>query len=389
MNRPVARDRTAGLETRRTAAYEPRRAHGRTYGGKARPARHGATLLAAVALLTACSPGSHPAPELTGTRLVTAQSTTSWIEKPDDMRVRDFHDRGLVGPHYTLGFSWVAAGRELGAAYAGRLGIQPVRAPRGKELIVAAVSPKATAEAFMRSKPVSVVGFVDGTATPIVGLPLADAGVGTAPTTELILISAAPRAAVRLRVTDTGRSQEIDLRTGATSGEGYTQRDSSPATWNGESRVVVPSPVPGLGAGALSVSDPISTRPDTDRASLTDYQGGWAPPGRAFLTVPVPNLSWNLLATGYIRAKSDDATTFSFTPVHGKAIPAEAGKRSMGLLLPGLADVPTVVFRVPDTITGGTVALDLRKARLVDGDGGTASWIRPPHAFRLKLTFPR
>jgi len=389
MSTPVARETAAGLEARLTAAYEPRRARDRAHGRKAHPARHGATLLAAVALLTACSPGSPPAPELTGTRLVTAPSATSWIDQPVHMRVRDFHDRGLVGPHYTLGFSWVAAGRELGTADAGKLGVPPVRAPRGKELIVAAVSPKATAAAFTRSKPVSVVGFVDGTATPMADLPLADAGVGMAPTTRLILISAAPRAAVRLRVTDAGRSQEIDLRTGATSGEGYTQRDSSPATWDGESPVVVPSPVPGLGAGALSVSDPISVRPDADRASLTDYQGGWAPPGRTFLTVPVPSVSWNLPATGYVRAKSDDATTFSFTPVHGKAIPAKAGTRSTGLLVSAPAELPVVVFRVPDKITGGTVAFDLRKARLVDSDGGTASWIRPPHVFRLTLAFPR
>jgi hypothetical protein len=52
-----------------------------------------------------------------------------------------------------------------------------------------------------------------------------------------------------------------------------------------------------------------------------------------------------------------------------------------------LSDVSTVVFRVPDNTTAGTLTFDLRKSRLVDDHRKTFSWARPPRLFTLKLAF--
>jgi hypothetical protein len=51
---------------------------------------------------------------------------------------QELHNRGLVGPHYTLGIAWVATGQWIDMKSASDLGIHPVRAPKGSDLIVVA-----------------------------------------------------------------------------------------------------------------------------------------------------------------------------------------------------------------------------------------------------------
>jgi hypothetical protein len=352
-----------------------------------------AMALALAATLTACSSSSGSSAEvLRGVDITSVRSAAGVVMAPYDMRVKTMRDTGaMVGPHYSLGLSWTATGKELGARPAQRLGVAPVRAAAGQELVVALVSPTATSAAFKPKNPVTTSVLADGTDKLVQSLPLADSGPGPASRTVLIMVGTAPGSPVRLRVTDSGRYQDLDLRTGAVSGAGYTQRDST-MKWRGDSPVVLPfAGVPGLGTGRLSVDDRATTRGPADHASLSNYQGAkWAPRGRSFLTMPLPDISCSAMLGMTYSAKFDDSTAFSFTPQGGgKTVRAEGEKREVGFIPLITSTPPTAVFEVPDTTTGGTVTFDLRDARLVSADKKAGSWVRPPGVFKTKLTFPR
>jgi hypothetical protein len=364
-------------------------------GVKTKVTVHMAVLAATAALVAGCS-STAPPPELAGTQVVSVPGSNLLSVPHGGMKLQEFHNR-LVGPHYTLGIAWVATGQWIDAKSASDLGIHPVRAPKGRDLIVVAVAPEASTAAFKPSTPPPAEVLVDGAASPLPGVPLPDSGGQPYGTGKLILLSAAPHVSLQLRVTDAGKAQTLDLRTGAASGDGYRQRQSA-VEWKGEVPVVVPdtSGTPGLaawGVGTLSVTNPGATsRPHRgDYAILNNYQGGWAPQGQAFLTVPVPNLSGptiSMIAGEPKQVRFDDAAAFSFTPANGRAVPADPAIETLSLsVVANLTDVSTVVFHVPDNTTAGTLTFDLRKSQLVDDKGRTFSWIKPPQPFTLPLAF--
>jgi hypothetical protein len=354
-----------------------------------------AIALALAAALTACSSSaSHSSAQvLTGVHAASVESATGMTEVPYDMHVKTMRDTpSLVGPHYSLGLSWIATGRELGTRTARDLGVQPVRAAAGQELVFALISPRATSAAFKPKKPATASVLVDGAATPVQSLPLTDSEPMTSDTV-LIMVGANPRSSVRLEVTDSGRRLDLDLRTGAVSGQGgFTQRDSD-VKWRGDSPVVLPnSGVPSLGSGKLSLSNHVTTQaPFSDHATLTNYQGGkWAPPGRAFLTLPLPSISCDAMLGMTYSVKFNDSTAFSFTPQSGgKTVRAEREKRQVGFVVLPTSTTPAVVFPVPDKTTGGTVTFDIRNAQVVDAHDKGGPWVRPPGVFKLKLAFDR
>jgi hypothetical protein len=353
-------------------------------------------VLAATALLAACSsPSAPPTPELTEVRTASVDTMTALGHSPSDMEVRNFHDRGLSGPHYTLGISWIATGQELHGTDADKFGVQPVRAPGGKQLVIVAVSPTATSTRFPPGTPVRVDAVVDGASTPLSGLPLAEnpASQPMAEKTELVLLSATRQASMKLRVTDDGQTQELDLRTGTASGHGYQQRDTK-IDWKGESPAVLPPPL-NVAPVTLALKNPtvLTTSQQylgaTDHAYLTNYQNsGWAAPGQAFLTVPMPSLDCPAFCSPY-HMTFDDATAFTFAPTGGKPIPAPPTARDMplGFVLNTSPAPANIIFTVPDNVTDGTVTFDLAKSRLVSNDGKNTPWTKAPHAYTVKLTF--
>jgi hypothetical protein len=356
-----------------------------------------AVLVTTAAVVAGCS-STAPPPELAGTQVVSVPGSDLLSVPHGGMKVQVFNNRRLVGPHYTLGIAWVATGQWIDAKSASDLGIHQVRAPKGRDLVVVAVAPEASTAAFKPSAPPPAEVLVDGKGTPLPGVPLPDSGGQLYGTGKLILLSAEPHALLQLRVTDDGKAQMLDLRTGATSGDGYWQRQSA-VGWKGESPVVVPdtSGTPGLaawGAGTLSVSNPGAlSRPHRgDYAILNNYRGGWAAQGQAFLTVPVPNLSGTsdlLMMSGEPhQVRFDDAAAFSFTPANGRTVPADSAIETLPLSnIADFTDVSTVVFHVPDNTTTGTLTFDLRKSQLIDNNGKTFSWTKPPQPFTLNLAF--
>jgi hypothetical protein len=239
-----------------------------------------------------------------------------------------------------------------------------------------------------------VEALVDGVATPLEGLPLADASArqAMADTTQLVLISATQQASVKLRATDDGQTQELDLRTGAAGGHGYQQSDAE-IDWAAETPATLPAPLnlPGMKITLMNQIGPSATTAGSGgHAALSNYQeSGWSAPGQAFLVAPIPAL---LCIPAYCipyHLTFDDASTFSFVPAGGAPIPAQPHHRIMSINAPNVhtdSDPDTVVFTVPDNVTNATIIFDLGTSQLINSAANTESWTAAPHAISVNLT---
>lgn len=337
-------------------------------------------------------------PQLAGPRTVSANWSIADVESPADMTVRETQSR-LIGPHYSLGLAWVATGEALDDRDAGTLNIDPVRAAQGEQLTVAAVDGSFTTAAFAPSGPVQVFAVVNGRTTLLRGLPLAASQYGAqASTTQLIEISAPPNASVRLRAIDASQTEELDLRTGATSGTGYRQTQSD-ASWHGKATGTLTT---GSTRSAETAELELSSQPPTsaanpgavDHAELANYQEGigWAPTGTQFLTVPLPTLDTSCLGpTGYrclgTEDHFDNATALTFTPDGGSPIPARADAQSITIGISIAQSLDNAIFQVPATTVHGTVVFNLAGSRLVDDGRSEGTWTTAPQPFTLALSF--
>jgi hypothetical protein len=337
-------------------------------------------------------------PQLAGPRTVSANWSTADVESPVDMAVRETHYQ-LVGPHYSLGLAWVATGEALDDRDAGTLDINPVRAAQGDQLTVAAVDGSSTTAAFKPSGPIEVFAVVNGKTTLLRSLPLAATDYGApAGNTQLIEISAPQSASVRLRVIDTNQTEELDLRTGSTSGTGYRQTQSD-ASWQGTATATLTTSNPRSSQAAeLEVNSQLptsTTNPGAvDHAELTNYQDGigWAPTGTEFLTVPLPSLNVTCPGpTGFecldYEDHFDNASALTFTPDGGAPIPARSEPQSITIGISALQNLDDAIIQVPAATTHGTVAFNLAGSQLVDDGTAEGTWTTAPRPFTLALSF--
>ena len=335
-------------------------------------------------------------PQLTTPRTVSAGWITAEGGAPAEMTVRSV-DYRLSGPHYSLGIAWVATGVALDGHDAGTLAISPVRAAQREQLTVAAVDGGFTAAAFAPSGPIQVFAVVDGKATPLRELPLAATQYGApADKTQLIEIGAPVTASVRLRIIDANQTDELDLRTGSTTGTAYHQTQAD-AVWQGRSSAVLTTNDPRT---AQAVGLELATPPPTsvaDATSLThaeleNYQEGigWAQSGTEFLTVPLPAIDMTCpreteyACIGY-EDHFDDSTALSFTPEGGSPIPARAAAQSVKIGLPDLHSLGYAVFPVPAGTTRGTITLTLAGSQLFDDGTAEGTWTTAPQPFTLPV----
>jgi hypothetical protein len=84
------------------------------------------------------------------------------------------------------------------------------------------------------------------------------------------MISARPQAALKIRATDAGQRQELNLVSGTVEGQRYRQQDT-PASWSGEAPVklsIAGTPFP----ATVKVQNQISVHQNPAQAILTNYQ---------------------------------------------------------------------------------------------------------------------
>ncbi|HEX6447630.1 MAG TPA: hypothetical protein VF053_21215 [Streptosporangiales bacterium] len=348
-----------------------------------------ALLVGLAATTTACS----GEPVLHGARTVTVPAVKAAGFGYPGLEQRTLRGARLDGPHYTLAVQWVATGAKLEQQAADLLGTSPVRAADGEQLVLAAVDPARAYAAFpaRHDHPVRVSVLVAGHATSLPRLPVRPAHGSRAPaSTQLVELSAARGASVVLKAVDDGHTEELDLRTGRVLVDTY-RIEQGEARW--DSKV----PVAAYWRGHLqrdSIDALNAVGAENAAASLTTYTPayGWAPKGRAFLSVPMPRLVCGLLVCGILHEEFDDAKAFRFQPSHGRPVAAEKGHRDLPLESAG-GEKPgsAVVFEVPDSVTSGTVSLNLAAARLTEPGAhssrhrGTVSWTRPPGPLTLSV----
>ena len=341
------------------------------------------------------SAGSSTTPTLTGVRSVSINSVSAQAQTvgiDDDLTVTRLPGE-LDGPHYTLGVLWTAIGTSLSATDASDLNTTPVRAPRDQQLVVVEIDPHSTYAAFGHAD-VSVTVTVAGQTTSIAQLPLEQQANGLDPQdTVALLFSAPPSAPLRLRATDAGRAEELDLRSGARLVNSFDRRQSEKLQWSGKTPVAA-DPL-GLGVPVpteLSVENAdVMSGPDVATVSSYAPSAGWAPRGSAFLLIPAPAVEAYGDYIGSI-ARFADRDVFTLRSAGGATIRARPYSRDLALGgLPGDADATPVGFVVPAGTTGGTVTMDLARAQLrrAPSLGRTViSWTRAPAPFTLHVSVP-
>ena len=354
--------------------------------------RFAAALALLAVPLTSCTPTP---PTFTGVRTASIDGSTVWTPTGDDWDLRTLRTAVLDGPHYTLGLSYISTGTTLDDDDARKLGIASMRAPKGSELVVAEVDPTAFYAAYGGGH-VDVSVTVGGSATPIQGLPIPpQSNPSYAAHTTVILVSAPRGAPLRLRATDAGRTDELDLRSGEVLVNNFDLRQSKTIQWSGSSALRYDSdgmPYPGYLTAGLSSPDVESV---TAVASLTSYTADlkWAPKGSAILVVPAPGVTASNPLYASLHEEFDDRDVFAFRTEDGRTVPAQPNSRDL-LLAPVSqnGDDNAVSFIVPAGTTSGTVSMNLARARLkkeLDGRGdkrATVSWVRAPAPFTLKVT---
>jgi hypothetical protein len=233
----------------------------------------------------------------------------------------------------------------------------------GRAALVAASGEELVVARFRRTDPpiaagASPIASARGAAQIVVGArrtPVTD--WSSLPERGLVVASVPPGGDAVLEVVFDGVTQSLSLTTG--------QRgpDSRVALYRGSTEVVVgrpvnlPVPLPaGPPATVFGVLNAVQVEAWHDRV-------GWAPPGRAHLSVVLEN--WQVDEPCCALAKVDVVTAWTLALPDGSVVPARP-------LPPGAPDT-AVVFDVPDTVTAAEVRLSVNVTYEQAGLAATAA----------------
>ncbi|QWF82449.1 hypothetical protein [Amycolatopsis sp. CA-230715] len=371
--------------------------------------------LVCAGLVASCTNGSEPPPEVAGLPAQrpnsveeferTAGSPPVWLGS--ELTVQSYEDgQGrLDGPFFAFGVEAFAVGKAIKGPVAAS-GIGERRAEPGQELVVVAADSRVRAGQWVpdeddpKPKAELVVG---GAPTALHRIPLTPpkSGVDVKLDSAVVVASVPAGAPVSIRVTDAGRTQTMDLRTGRRGPDaiaGYYRRNSAELTWTGHLSGGISTP---LGGGRTPVEfaagfktmDPAHLT-DKPTATLAPYtpRRGWAPPGGAWLVVPRPVVSrpFDPFSPLFDLALSDPAV-FSLRLPDGTAIPAEPGSTTMSTEVLGpwpLKSGGLMTFAVPAEFQRGTVrasigAAEVTATRLKKKAAG--SWSPAPAPFDIPV----
>ncbi len=136
--------------------------------------------------------------------LSTPKETSPLLQKKHPLTPAD---ASLIGPEYATAFDWTAAVPRIDAEDALRMGLPgAIAAPSGAELFLAHV-------AWPLPRPVGKAGVLSPDAQVVVGGQARSSSVQFGRDSILIL-AVAPGAPILLKMSDKGRTQTLDLRSG-------------------------------------------------------------------------------------------------------------------------------------------------------------------------------
>ncbi|MBV1849965.1 hypothetical protein [Catellatospora tritici] len=246
-------------------------------------------------------------------------------------------DAAIIGPEYATAFDWTAAVPRIDADDADRMGLEgAITAPSGAELFLAHV-------ARPLPRPVGKAGALTPAIQVVVNGQARESSVRFG--RDHILIVCVPTGApVLLKMSDKGRTQTLDLRSGKRGPDAnplfytrYAMKDFGVRT-----NIRPPDP------GRIDMSGSLALLPWTE-------EHGWAPAGKAWLHFE--GFLYQMLADTDGPVTLDLSRSITVT-VGGKTCPASAEKRL-------LADTPTSTstpepldIAVPAGFRTGTLRLD-------------------------------
>jgi hypothetical protein len=303
------------------------------------------TWVAAALMLAACSHGPDPVPKPTVApdQIFAADFTTLNGGDPpaggpleQAKKILDPAQAQIIGPTYTARFDWTATVTSIGREDFTDLGLaRPMVAPAGHEIFVAHLpeqQPETLNIPTIFKRGTGAV-LVDGKARPLGG----DPPYGK----QTLMVVTPVGASIQFAVTDQGRTQTLDLRTGRRGPDAiglfyqpYGQHD-----------VELKSGRPFSSSGDLSADGDLRLVPWTPK-------NGWAPDGRVWF-IFVTSL---IQITGYDRDSTMDSRR-SFSVVSGgKTYFAQAA--ALPLFTAGTTGWGTIIaFAVPPTLRTGTLRM--------------------------------
>jgi hypothetical protein len=255
----------------------------------------------------------------------------------------------LRGPHAGYVFSAVATAAEITAQQAAALGFvktdakHGVRPADGHEFLILRTSETSNLAGQARPPTTNVTIRTGGTSRPLKELVTAR---------RTLILSVVKGAEATLVLDDEGRTQTLDLRTGKRGPDAialyYPTReadvDGDLGCWG----------VAGITAPSLVQGNLVSFAGGTGKAGLYPFYGrqGWAPPGRAWLTVGIKPLS--TIGDPVVIV---DPASFKLTPAGGKPVAPVAATGEIKVVYPagGAGEPVSLVFDVPDTFRSGSI----------------------------------
>jgi hypothetical protein len=307
------------------------------------------------------------------------------------MRDMPAREVDLRGPHFTIDIGWIAVGPMIQRQITSSVpDLTPRRAADGQELLLVAVTSENTKGQFPAGNGQAPAAelLVDGEGTALTRLPLPQSeDIVALPADGVLIVASVPTGStVELAVTDEGRTQSVDLRTGgrSTPVEGYYGQNSQPLAFTN----AVPLTFAG-GATTLTVADHAMAEFTEKVAMLAPWtpDQGWAADGRAWLVLPRPVLSTPLsMDMSGLRLTIDDAAVFS---VEGR--PELGGTHTVETLAGQYtATTDPLVFDMPADFTGGVFSMNIAAmgatALYYSGDR-PVTWTPPPAPFTVTLSF--
>jgi hypothetical protein len=303
------------------------------------------TVLAVVAAsCTTPQPESEPTPSGPAAEVVAADYVRMALSTPSDTSplLQQKHplnpdDAAIIGPEYATAFDWTATVPRIDADDAIRMGLPgAIAAPSGGELFLAHV-------ASPLPRPVGKAGVLTPATQVVVGGRARSSSVRFG-RDSILIVSVPTGAPVLLKMSDKGRTQTLDLRSGKRGSDAnplfytrYAMKDFGVRT-----NIRPPDP------GRIDMSGSLALLPWTE-----DH--GWAPAGKAWLHFE--GFLYQMLADtdGPVTLDLSHSITVS---VGGKAYPASAEKRLLADTLTSTSTPEPLDIAVPLDFRTGTLRLN-------------------------------
>jgi len=320
------------------------------------------TMLAvAAAGCTTPQPEPEPTPSGPAAEVVAADYVRMALSAPSDTSplLQQKHpltpaDAVIIGPEYVTAFDWTATVQRIDADDAIRMGLPgAIAAPSGTELFLAHV-------ARPLPRPVGKAGVLTPATQVVVGGQTRPSSVRFG-RDGVLIVSVPTGAPVLLKMTDKGRTQTLDLRSGKRGSDAnplfytrYSMKDFD--VWT---NIQPPEP------GRIGMSGSLALLPWTE-----DH--GWAPAGKAWLRFE--GFLYQMLADTDGSVTLDMSRSITVT-VGGKAYPASAERRLLAANLTGTSTPEPLDIAVPVDFRTGTLRLN-PKVICHDCHPGTPSSVR-------------